>query len=426
MSFTRLPEVLHGRTRAVALMFGCLFVPLIALSGATAAPFLPTSASQVLETLSPSLIALSRDLHRAGEAASTSSSTPRTAESLQRQLLDRYRIALSSQDPRAYGNVLRLLENWPESLERTEQVHLIHAGVLQHSHAFDQALAELDQVFKKNLHNDQALLMRAQIGLVMGNYELAMDSCERLQLPFHPVLRVNCELQVQGVTGHAQEALQTLNEILSQPDRMLQDDRLEIYLSAGDVAHRLGENVLAQSYYRTAVELSPYSAYALAHLGQLLLELGQPEELIALLEPVPESSLSLELKVLRAQAWNNISESSSQDGSLAEMEMQRANQLKAELEDYFVASRMRGEAFSYKEFSLYALTVDDDPSAALAAARSNWAHQKEPSDILLLARAALAIGDTELLMSLETWADATGMEDVRLQRIFLLALAVRP
>ncbi len=421
MRFTR-----NGFAQTVALTLSCLFVPLFALPGAVAAPFLPTSDGQVLETLSPSLIALSRELHNTNSTGTRVSSDQPTQEYQQRQLLERYRIALSSQDPRAYGNVLRLLETWPESFEKTEQVHLVHAGVLQHSHAFDAALVELDQVFKKNPQNDQALLMRAQIGLVMGNYELAMESCERLQLPFHPVLRVNCELQVKGVTGYAQEALQTFNEILSDPDRMLQDDRLEIYLSAGDIAHRLGQNALAQSYYRTAVELSPYSPYALAHLSQLLLENDEPGKMISLLEPVPESSLSLELKVLRALAWNELLDGSATDARHKPIAEQRVSQLNAELEDYFVGSRLRGEAFSYKEFSLYALTIADNPAEALEAAKLNWAVQKEPSDTLLLARAALAMGNKELLTTLEMWTDATGTEDVRLQRLFFPSVAVQP
>lgn len=425
MRFSR-ANMRKGRSLTVALALCCLFVPLFALPGAIAAPFLPSSDDQVLDTLSPSMIALSRELHRNSDGKAAGSTNPPTTEALEHQLLDRYRIALTSQDPRAYGNVLRVLETWPINLEKTAQVHLVHAGVLQHSHAFDDALAELEQVFQKNPQNDQALLMRAQIGLVMGDYQLAMDSCEQLQLPLHQVLRVNCELQVKGVTGHAKEALQTFNEILSDPDRMLQDDKVEIYLSAADISHRLGESDLAQSYYRIAVSLSPYSPYALAHLGQLLLEKEQPEDLIALLQQVPESSLSLELKVLRAQAWNAVRESTPADTAQAAIAIKRSIQLNAELEEYFTSSRLRGEAFSYKEFALYALEIADRPADALQAAKLNWAHQKEPSDTLLLARAALATGNTELLTTLESWTDGTGTEDVRLQQIYLTTLAVQP
>ena len=65
---------------------------------------------------------------------------------------------------------------------------------------------------------------------------------------------------------------------------------------------------------------------------------------------------------------------------------------RAELAARFDATRRRGDTVHRREEARYALEVEDDPARALALARANFAVQKEPADVRLLADAARAAG----------------------------------
>jgi hypothetical protein len=62
-----------------------------------------------------------------------------------------------------------------------------------------------------------------------------------------------------------------------------------------------------------------------------------------------------------------------------------------------------------------ALEIERDPAAALRLARRNVEHQREPLDILLLARCAAAANDAGARLEARQLAQRMGLQDVRLE-----------
>jgi hypothetical protein len=59
-------------------------------------------------------------------------------------------------------------------------------------------------------------------------------------------------------------------------------------------------------------------------------------------------------------------------------------------EERLRAAERRHDYSHQREQAMYLLEVRNDPAAALEAARRNWAVQREPADLRLYARAAVA------------------------------------
>jgi hypothetical protein len=66
---------------------------------------------------------------------------------------------------------------------------------------------------------------------------------------------------------------------------------------------------------------------------------------------------------------------------------------------------------------MFALWVDKAPGQALALARENVKHQREPLDLLLFARAAAAARDATALREASALAQKIGLRDVRLDTL---------
>ncbi|MDZ5461253.1 hypothetical protein SM757_32235, partial [Azohydromonas lata] len=70
-----------------------------------------------------------------------------------------------------------------------------------------------------------------------------------------------------------------------------------------------------------------------------------------------------------------------------------------------------------RERALFELDVRRAPHAALAAARDNVTRQREPLDLLLLARAARATGDTAAMAQTHALLAQVGLRDRRIEKV---------
>jgi hypothetical protein len=77
----------------------------------------------------------------------------------------------------------------------------------------------------------------------------------------------------------------------------------------------------------------------------------------------------------------------------------------------FDAAMLRGDSVHQREQARFELALRNDPQAAVRLARSNWAVQKEPADLRILAEAAAASGDREAAQLALDWVATTGLED---------------
>jgi len=406
----------HGIARLVGSLISVVL--LFSPAFGNAQPFVPQDDATLVERLPGAIVALSKDLRAqelrtndsrvnaaVSDQASTAPGTSATqAQALLQQALAAYQIAVREQDPRSYGHTLAVLERWPDELRKPPLIHILTAAVLQHGHEFQQALAELERALAIEPGNAQALLMRAQISLVTADYETASDSCESLRALVRYEIALNCQTQVDSLTGNAQASLTAINTRLARGPELIPQDYVELQITAATIAHRLGRNQEAERHYQSALQLSPDSAYVLVHYATLLMEAGRPADAVALLITQPEDGISTELKIIQTEALLASSEPGAQTQGQEHLH---------ELNLFFQNAFLREEA-PHKEYARFALNVLHDSESALLSARENWALQKEPSDTLLLAQAASAAADSRLLTEIARWVDAAGTEDVRL------------
>lgn len=375
--------------------------------------FVPASDDYVVESLPPSIIALSRELaqNRAVASARYGASTFSDAQlaSIEQQALTAYRIAVNTQEQRAYGHTLAVLERWPEEHEKTSTIHILLAAVLQHEHHFSDALSHLDAALIKDPNNAQAWLMRAQINLVIADYDSARENCNVLITLVQPAVGINCIAQVDALTGNAKHSLEVVESLLTENRDLSRQDYAELFTSAAGFAHRLGRAQDAMRYYKTAWQISPDQPYVLVHYAQLLLEQSHFDDVIDLFASRDERALSDEQKIIFTRALSMSEERKNID---------HAKRLKESLEESFKSAFKREEALPNKAYAQYALYIGKQPQEALVAARANWSLQKEPSDTLLLALAAQENDAQAVLAVLARWIDAHRTEDVRLDEVF--------
>jgi hypothetical protein len=76
----------------------------------------------------------------------------------------------------------------------------------------------------------------------------------------------------------------------------------------------------------------------------------------------------------------------------------------------------RGDATHQREYALYLFELGDDTPGALAAARRNWALQKEPIDARLVLDLAFIVGEPAAARDVLAWLAANRVTDAVLDR----------
>lgn len=384
----------------------------LAASGIQAQTFVPNNDNFVVETLPRAIVSLSQELRESRDKKSEENkpftSDPNYLLLIERDALFAYKIASESQDQRAYGHTMAILKRWPKNQEKSTTIHMLTAAVLQHSHQFSEALTHLSRASELSPNNAQVLLMQTQISLVTADYIGARQYCNALIPLVRHATAVNCQAQVDGLTGNAQAGLLGLENTLKNNRDLSVEDYLELFISTADIAHRLGQNTLAENAYIAALQLAPQHQYLLTQYANFLLEQGRNVATIALLDSQDSNRITDEQRILLAQSLLNTSQTEN---------ISRAEMLMETLQVNFEAAQQRGESIPNKALAQYSLHVDHDPESALKYASRNWALQKEPSDTLLFAQSALALKETNSLRMLEVWVNSNGMEDVRLEKV---------
>lgn len=377
-----------------------------------AQPYTPDSNTTVVATLPAAIVELAADLRRQ-QTGVAPTETPDAAQILS-QAMSSYQVAASSGEARAYGRTLSILQSWPGNAEQPALYRILLAAVLQHNHEFAAALTQLQTLTASEDGSVdrttlvQALMMQSQIGLVIGDYALVERSCSALRSSARRPVAINCQAQLDGVTGNAPQALAQLDSTLRTGGDLNTQDYQELLTTAAILAHQTGDTAQAQDYYQTALRLAPTNSYLLVNYSNLLLELDRHNDLIALLSSGDDNTLSAELSILLARALRA-------RGSA--VDQQRADKIATTLAQDFQLAFTRNDAIPHKEYAQYALYLADQPSAALSSARDNWALQKEPSDTRLLAYAATANNDQQTLVEVAQWVDAVGTQDQRLHAV---------
>ena len=343
-------------------------------TAAYAAPWVPGDDAQVLERLpeklDPSLKALKR--MRVGLA-----SNPRNLELASAYARRAIEASRDSGDPRFLGAAQAALAPWWTDQDAPAAAALLRATIRQSQHDFDGALADLDRVIART-HDGQALLTRATVLTVQGRYAAAREDCARLARRTTALVVATCDAGPASLMNPPDDAYRSLMAAMTR-DGGDAGVRVWSLTLAAEIAARAGDAAAARSHFTAALALDPRDAYLKGAYADFLLDEDRAGEVVTLLQDdVRNDALLLRL-------------------ALAE---QRLPVMRAaftahrdELAARFDAARRRGDVVHRREEARYRFALAGDPAGALALARDNWAVQREPADLRVLADAARALAE---------------------------------
>jgi len=358
--------------------------------GVSAAPFLPTDDAQVLEHLPGRDTAQFRQLKPLQAAAAQAPNDVARAVALASAYI---RLSRLEGDPRFLGYAQATLAPWWKDPAAPTTVLMLRATILQSSHQFDAAIADLNKVSQREPRNAQAVLTRATVLTVQGRYLEARSDCSRLLEVAPEIYGAICIAAIDSMTGKAKAAYETLQRALVTLIRIDAAARDWGQTLLGEIAHRRRDPA-AEEHFRAALSVGDRDLYLLGAYSDWLLDQGRPAEVIDLLQN--ESRIDpLLLRLALAQRALKRPEAA------ASIELLRAR---------FDASHARGDTVHQRENARFELVLRGDPRSALPYAVENWKVQREPADLRILAEVAAATNDAAALDTVKQWLAETHLE----------------
>jgi Tfp pilus assembly protein PilF len=268
---------------------------------------------------------------------------------------------------------------------------ILRATLRQAAHDFTGALADLEAALTIRPGAPQALLTRAFLRATTGDYGGAEADCAALSPRIDPVVRAACRARVLSLTGRAQGAyaLLSMAAVGAQPET-----RGWAALILADIAARLDRPEAAERHFTDAVSRSEEGHKARLAYARFLIETQAPQRALPLLDDAGDSDAALLTRALAKQAA----------GDAAPSDL-------IALEARFTAPNRRDRAGHLREEAEFRLSLSGDAEAALTLAEANWAIQKEPEDLRLLLRAALAANAPDRAADGLAWREKHQVED---------------
>jgi tetratricopeptide (TPR) repeat protein len=305
-------------------------------------------------------------------------------------------------DPRLAGMALAAIAPWDQDQDAPTPVLLMRATLQQYLHQFDESAASLQRLLARpgSAPQPQAWLTLATVRRVQGRYAESDAACASVGRAGASLHARACLAENEALRGHtaaARLAFQSL--IASTPSPATQ---AWLGTSLAELEQRAGQPKAAERAFRAALaqDADPYTALALA---DLLIEQRRSSEAMAVLKPLPRSdAVLLRLTIAGKQAGA--------PSALADA---------AELRERIALANERpgAKVFHGREQAMFALAVEGDAQAALALARGNVAHQREPLDLLVLAQAARASGDPRATEAARALTRQLGLVDQRIEAL---------
>lgn len=354
-----------------------------------ATAFIPTDDAQVLERLPLRAAAQNRDLNRLKAAASVAPRDVNAATALANAY---YQIARAEGDPRFLGYAQAALKPWWNEPEAPTPVLVARATILQSDHQFERASADLDRALAREPRNGRALLVRATVLTVQGKYAQARAECPKLFGAVPELYVVVCVATVDSLTGKAGPAMASLQRAVNNAG-VTPEARAWAASTLGEIAARQGDST-AEAQFRAALAADPRDLYTIGAYSDWLLDNKRPADVIPLVRNDARVD-GLLLRLALAQA------AVGQPEARATIEILRSR---------YAASRARGDTVHRREEARFALWLANDPATALRLATDNWAVQREPADLRVLAEAAAATGDAAATSTVRQWFGDTGLE----------------
>jgi Tfp pilus assembly protein PilF len=376
-----------------------LLILALPLAPAIAAPFLPQSDAQVLETLPARFDAPGRREMR--ELRRALSADPRNLP-LALRLARRYYDEVAAEgDPRYIGYAQAALAPWWDLSDPPPAARVMRAVLLQFNHHFDAAIADLRAAVQAEPDNGEAWAWLAAVSLVRADHALAREACARLQPLAGALIGSACAAQIQSLSGQPAAAAAELRRALQRYPQADAAQQLWALTRLAEAEERRGDAPAAEAAYRRALDLGITDGFLLAAYADFLLDHARPAEVLALLKEQSRSDLLLLRLALAAKAHGDPALAAWQDALSAR----------------FHAARLRGDTVHQKEEARFALAVLGQPQRAVQLAGENFAVQREPADARILLEAALAAGQPAAAQPALRWRADTGFRSPALDAL---------
>jgi thioredoxin-like negative regulator of GroEL len=364
---------------------------------AQATPYIPASGQLVVETVPRRGDPAQQELRRLRSQLNASPNDITLAATIARRYIA---LARSETDPRYLGYAESALAPWWQQATPPTDVRLLRATLLQSTHQFTPALADLKAVLASEPQNVQAWLTQATVQTVQGDYSGATVSCARVSSLSIELVAITCIANIGAVTGKAAASELLLDLTLSRSANAPQDLRVWALTLLAEMAQRRGDAATSEARFRRALALSPRDSYLLGAYADLLLEQNRAADVLELLRDQERIDALLLRRALALQ------QAGKQSATQADVR---------ELAARFDAAAQRGDTVHQREQARFELMLRHDAKTALALARKNWDVQKEPADIRIYLQAAVqARGDAKPVID---WVAGHHTEDAVATRL---------
>ena len=300
-------------------------------------------------------------------------------------------------DTRYWGRAQALLSPWWDRPDAPADVAVLQATVQQGRHEFAASRQVLTAALARAPGHAQGWLNLAVLERLSGNYTQALDACTKVGLAGQSLYARACTLETQSLQGQHQTATQELQQLTGKS----QDAGQRAWLSSllAEAFERWGRDALAAQAYQRSLAFEPDLYTAIAY-SDLALRTGRFKEALTALATLPETDAVL---LRRAAAWKRLGD-------------ERWRTTLATLNERTAELKRRGDDpdLHGRELALIALWLDDNPTAALAAARQNLGLQREPIDWWVALQSAKQAKDDAALQALRAALSKTGLQDARL------------
>lgn len=371
----------------------------VAAAGAHAAPYLPRSNDEVVETL-PARASDPR-LRKINELRAALRADPQDADTAVELARLYFGMTAAEGDPRYVGYAQAALAPWWTDPDPPTSARVMRAILLQFNHQFEPALADLQVAVEEDEDDGEAWSWRAAIQMVQADYPAARSSCSGLGRAATPLVGAACIAYVDSMTGRAGAAADSIRAALADATNASAEERLWVLTRLAEIEERRGRYDAAEAAYRDALSIGITDGYLLAAWADFLLDRRRAAEVVTLLQDRVRSDVLLLRLAIAAK-------------TLGRPEREA---WAADLAARFQAAKLRGDTTHQKEESRFALAIEGRVDDALALARENFAVQREAADARVLLEAALAARRPEAAEPALKWMRDNGVESVALSSL---------
>src|SRR5437773_841651 len=340
------------------------FISLMLLCGTiNAAPFVPDNDDAVVERLPEQTDPSLKEIKRLRAALARDSHNLDIAAAVARRSIE---AARATGDPRFLGQAQAALAPWWNADDPPSTALLLRATLKQSQHDFAGAIKDLDRLLVREPSNGQALLSRAMLLAVRGQYAYAQADCRKLARLTSALVVASCIAAPASLFGNADDAYRMLIQALTRGGDSPAIRAWALTLAA-EIAARRGDAGDADAHFQAAFKLDPRDAYLRAAYADFLLDNDRARDALPLLRDDTRNDPLLFRRALAERAVPH---------------MRTAfDAHRADLAARFDAARARGDTLHQREEARFELEIRADAKKALALARDNWKVQHEPADL---------------------------------------------